>query len=64
MSAHFFSEVWEVLSRPKLQKKFPRLTAKCVDLFMEKVTGMAVLVGDIPPQASQLAIPTICRTWI
>jgi putative PIN family toxin of toxin-antitoxin system len=48
VSPAILGEVRDVLTRPKVQSKFPNLTPERVDLFLQKVASLAVLVTDVP----------------
>ncbi len=48
LSAPILSEVRDVLTRAKIQAKFPHLTQERADLFIQKVATLATLVNDVP----------------
>jgi putative PIN family toxin of toxin-antitoxin system len=48
LSADVLAEIRDVLTRPKLQKKFPALTPQAVDAFLGRVTQHAVVLADVP----------------
>lgn len=47
-SPPILAEVRDVLSRPKLQAKFPHLTTEHIDLFLQKIGQMAMMIQDVP----------------
>jgi putative PIN family toxin of toxin-antitoxin system len=49
LSQEVLDEVRDVLSRPKLQRKFPALTPERVAAFLEAVCRDAVLLEEVPP---------------
>jgi putative PIN family toxin of toxin-antitoxin system len=48
VSPAVLEEVRDVLTRPKIQAKFPHLTAARVDVFLQKIAALATVVGDVP----------------
>lgn len=42
------AEIRDVLTRPKIQAKFPQLTSDIVDAFLQKIVALATLVGESP----------------
>jgi len=48
VSAEVLAEVRDVLTRPALQAKFPRLTPERVEDFLENVQAKAVLIAEVP----------------
>jgi putative PIN family toxin of toxin-antitoxin system len=48
VSPAVLDEIRDVLSRPKIQAKFPHLTAERIDVFLQKVATMATIVHEIP----------------
>lgn len=48
VSPAILAEVRGVLLRPKLQAKFPHLTAERVDLFLQKIGQLAVVIQNVP----------------
>ena len=57
VSPVILAEVQDVLTRPKLQKKFRSLTRERVDLFLEKVASLATLVPHVPSSEFTLRDP-------
>ena len=57
ISPAILAEIRDVLTRPKLRVKFPRLTLEYVDLFLHKLASLAVLVSDVPDSGMQLRDP-------
>jgi putative PIN family toxin of toxin-antitoxin system len=47
VSAEVLAEVKEVLTRTKLQARFPHLTPERVELFLEKVRATATLIDEV-----------------
>ena len=47
-SAPIFAEVRDVLNRPALRTKFPRLTAERVEAFLCNVEAKAVVLAEVP----------------
>lgn len=52
VSAETLAEARDVLTRPKLQAKFPRLTSERVVAFLQNVEAKAVTVGEVPSVVS------------
>lgn len=50
LSARILAEIQDVLTRPKLQRKFPILTPDYVDAFLRTFTQKATIVSDVPHQ--------------
>jgi len=48
VSAAILAEVRDVLTRPKIQAKFPNLTPERVDIFLQKIATLATVVADVP----------------
>ena len=48
VSPAILAEVREVLTRPKIQAKFPHLTPGRIDVFLQKVDSLAVLTDAVP----------------
>jgi putative PIN family toxin of toxin-antitoxin system len=48
LTPSILTEIQDVLSRPRIRAKFPRLTPERVNLFLQKVAAMAVIVDNIP----------------
>lgn len=48
ISADVLAELRDVLTRPKMRKKFPLLTQEWVDEFIQNVESKAVLVPGVP----------------
>ncbi len=49
LSAEVLAEVRDVLTRPKMQKRFPLLTFERVEAFLQNAERQAVLVPAVPP---------------
>jgi len=50
LSARILTEVQDVLTRPKLQRKFPILTQAYVDTFLQALIRKATIIPDVPQQ--------------
>ena len=50
LSARILAEVRDVLTRPKIQRKFPILTQEYVDVFLHALIRKATLLPDVPQQ--------------
>ena len=48
VSQDILTEISEVLLRPKIQNRFPKLTDKSVDLFLENVRGFSYFLKRVP----------------
>src|SRR5947208_2957996 len=48
VSSAILAEVRDVLTRPKIQRKFPHLTQERVDTFLQKVASLAALASAVP----------------
>ncbi len=48
LSPAIMAEVHDVLTRPKIQRKFPHLTQKRIDTFVQKLATVATLVSSVP----------------
>ncbi len=48
VSQEIVAEIRDVLNRPKLRKKFPRLTPKLVDEFVTNIESKASVLDDVP----------------
>ncbi len=48
ISRDVLTEVSEVLRRPEIQDRFPDLTDKSIDLFLEKVRGFSHFIKKVP----------------
>lgn len=57
LSQEVLDEVREVLLRPKIQKKFPSLTADRVDAFLEAIRKRAQWFESVPHAATPLRDP-------
>lgn len=57
VSAENLAEAQDVLTRPELQAKFPRLTPERAEAFLRNVRAKAVLVDAVPEQFSYLRDP-------
>lgn len=51
LSAEVLAEIRDVLTRPKLQRKFPVLRAEAVGTFLGRLSRTAVVINDVPPVA-------------
>ena len=49
ISEAVIAEVIDVLSRPELQAKFPRLTLERVETFIRRVHAKAIAISHVPP---------------
>lgn len=50
LSARVLAEIRDVLTRPKLQRKFPILTQNYVDAWLQALVNKATTVLDVPQQ--------------
>lgn len=57
LSRAIVDEVRDVLTRPKIQRKFPNLTQERVDTFVQKIATLAVLVSGVPDAGIALRDP-------
>jgi putative PIN family toxin of toxin-antitoxin system len=57
VSQEVLDEVRDVLTRPKLQRKFPSLTAEHVEAFLGRIGRSSTLVGRVPPVLTLLRDP-------
>src|SRR4051812_36532816 len=57
VSPAILAEVRDVLSRPSVQARFPRLTPERVDTFVQKLATLAVLISDVPDAGFPLRDP-------
>lgn len=48
ISQESMDEVRDVLTRPKIQRKFPGLTPLLVDSFLDRITRNATIISDVP----------------
>ena len=47
VSPPILAEVRDVLTRPKIQTKFPHLTPVRVDIFLQKIAALSTVVNDV-----------------
>ncbi len=57
LSPPILAEVRDVLTRPKIQRKFPHLTPERVDTFVQKLATLATLVSSVPTSGIPLRDP-------
>jgi putative PIN family toxin of toxin-antitoxin system len=57
LSPAILAEVRDVLTRPKVVRKFPHLTEERVDTFVQKLTTLATLVSSVPSSGAPLRDP-------
>jgi putative PIN family toxin of toxin-antitoxin system len=48
LSPEILTEVRDVLSRPKVLRKFPALTQEAIDVFLRELADRAVTILDVP----------------
>ena len=48
VSPPILAEIRDVLTRPKIQVKFPHLTPVRVDILVQKIAAIATVVNDVP----------------
>jgi len=48
LSPDILAEVWDVLTRPVVQRKFPLLSAESVEAFIHGAESKAIVVTDVP----------------
>jgi putative PIN family toxin of toxin-antitoxin system len=48
VSPTILAEVRDVLTRPRIQAKFPHLTVVRVDILLQKIATLATVVDDVP----------------
>jgi predicted nucleic acid-binding protein len=48
LSARILAEVQDVLTRPRLQRKFPILTREYVDVFLQALIRKATIIPEVP----------------
>jgi putative PIN family toxin of toxin-antitoxin system len=57
LSPAILAEVRDVLTRPKIQRKFPHLTQERADTFVQKLATLATLVNNVPNAGVPLRDP-------
>jgi len=57
LSPTILAEVRDVLTRPKIQSKFPRLTPDRVDIFIQKIATLASVINEVPDSGMLIRDP-------
>lgn len=50
VSEAVLAEIRDVLSRPRIRQKFPRLSTRLVDALLQKIEREAILIKNVPEE--------------
>ena len=66
MSPEVVAEVGDVLNRPKIRRKFPDLTDRAVETFLQDTVSRAVMLSEVPETfgSSVTQKTNVTSTWL